>query len=108
MRMNGKRMTNRKALKESYQLVYSELSQLIREADPIHLIEAGAPDDEYGPEVSTILAGLREARSVEDVQRIVHEVFVRWFGADIAGPVTDYSNLSTNIWAWRTRSSAPK
>jgi len=106
--MSGKRTTNQKASRESYQLAYSELSQLIREADPIALIAAGAPADEYGPEVSTILARLRETRSVDDVQRMVHEVFVRWFGADIAGSITDYSDLSKNIWAWRTRASEPK
>ena len=61
--MSGKRTTNQKALRESYRLAFSELSRLIEEADPIGLAAAGAPDDEYGPQVSTILAGIRESES---------------------------------------------
>jgi catechol 2,3-dioxygenase-like lactoylglutathione lyase family enzyme len=58
--MSGKRATDQKTLKESYRLAYSELSRLIEEADPIGLVAAGAPTDEYGPEVAEILARLRE------------------------------------------------
>ena len=106
--MTGKRGTNQKALKESYRLAYAELSRLVEEADPIGLVAGGAPADEYGPEVSTILAGIRECASVESVQQMVHAVFVRWFGEDIAGHVSNYSDLSKNIWAWKTRASEPQ
>ena len=42
------------SLKAVYGSLYSHVSRLLREADPLGLIAMGAPDDEYGPEVSTI------------------------------------------------------
>ena len=88
----------RQSLKAAYSGLYSEVSRLLREDDPIGLITMGAPDDEYDPEVSTILPRLREANAPVDVQRIVYEEFGRWFGADIAGPLTDYANVAEKIW----------
>jgi hypothetical protein len=89
------------SLKAEYGALYTEVSRLMREADPIRLIGIGAPDDEYDVEVRTILPRLREAKSPDDVQRIVHEEFARWFGADIAGSAAQYADVSKNIWeAW--------
>ena len=88
-------------VKAAYGPLYTEVSRLLREADPIRLIVIGAPDDEYDPEVSTILPRLCEAKSPDDVQRIVHEEFAHWFGAEIAGSAAQYAAVSKNIWeAW--------
>ena len=86
------------SLQAAYGSLYADVSHLLREADPLGLIAIGAPDDEYDPEVSTILPRLREANTAVDVQRIVHEEFVRWFGADIAGPITDYADIAERMW----------
>ena len=86
------------SLKAAYGSLYSDVSRLLREADPIGLSAMGAPDDEYDPEVSTILPRLHKANAAVDVQRIVHEEFVRWFGADIAGPITNYADVAGRIW----------
>jgi hypothetical protein len=92
------------SLRAGYGGLYSEVSRLLREADPIRLIAIGAPDDEYDPEVRTILPRLSEANSAGDVQRIVHEEFVRWFSAEIAGPEARYAAVSKEIWrAWKRR-----
>jgi hypothetical protein len=73
----------------------------MREADPIRLIAIGAPEDEYDVEVRTILPRLREAKSADDVQRIVHEEFVHWFNAEIAGSAARYADVSKKLWeAW--------
>ena len=97
--MTKRRRRRQETLQETYGMLYSEVSRLLREADPIRLIVMGAPDDEYDPEVSTILPRLREADSTADVQRIVYEEFAQWFGADLAGPATDYEDVSKKIWA---------
>ncbi|MBI2361346.1 MAG: hypothetical protein HYV04_20965 [Deltaproteobacteria bacterium] len=97
--MSENRRKKRESLKAEYGSLYTEVSRLLRKADPIRLIVIGAPHDEYDPEVSTILPRLREAKSPADVQRIVHEEFVHWFGAEIAGPSTHYAGVSENIWA---------
>jgi hypothetical protein len=62
------------------------------------LIAMGAPADAYDPEISTILPRLRAARGAVDVQKFVHEEFVRWFGADLVGPLTDYTEVAEKIW----------
>src|SRR5262245_60733127 len=96
--MTEGRRKRSESLKAAYGNLYADMSRLFREADPMSLIAMGAPDDEYDPEVSTILPRLREARTAADVQRIVHEEFVRWFGADLVGPLTDYAEIAERIW----------
>src|SRR5215813_12566709 len=96
--MTEGRRKGRQALKAAYGSLYADVSRLLREADPIGLIAMGAPDDEYDPAVSTILPRLHEARVAVDVQRIVHEEFVRWFGADLIGPLADYAEVAEKIW----------
>jgi len=86
------------SLKTAYGSLYADVSRLLHEADPLGLIAMGAPADEYTPEVSTILPRLREAKAAVDVQRIVHEEFVRWFGVDLVGPLTDYADVAEKIW----------
>jgi hypothetical protein len=96
--MTEGRLKRRESLKAAYGSLRSDVSCLLCGADPIRLIAIGAPDDEYDPEVGTILPRLREATSAVDVQRIVHEEFVRWFEADIAGSVTVYGDVAEKIW----------
>ena len=56
-------------------------------------------EDEYEPEVSTIIPRLKDANSAEDVRRIVHEEFLHWFdGEDTAGPESAYSRIAQDIW----------
>src|SRR3989338_5351665 len=96
--MSEGRKKRSESLKAAYGTLYTEVSQLLREADPIRLIVIGAPDDEYDVEVSTILPRLREAKSPRDVQRIMHEEFVQWFGAETAGPAAHYARVSEDVW----------
>lgn len=99
--MSEGRKKRQDSLKAAYGNLYTEVSRLLREADPIRLIAIGTPDDEYDPEVSTILPRLRDAKSVDDVQRIVHEEFVHWFGVETAGPAVHYTGVSEEVWeAW--------
>lgn len=69
----------RKRLKREYRALFDEVSAILFRWDPIG-INGGVNTDEYDPEAATIVGRLREARSVEDVERIVREELVRWFG----------------------------
>jgi hypothetical protein len=61
--------------------------------------------DEYDPEAGTILPRLQSCKSSADALRAVHEEFVRWFGADTAGPQESYGNIASEIWQlWVARS----
>jgi len=49
--------------------------------------------------VSTVIPRLKDANSAEDVKRIVHEEFLRWFdGEETAGPASAYSRIAQDIW----------
>lgn len=75
------------------------VSQALRDADPIRLIQRGAPLDEYDPEVGTVLPRLRGATSCSDVRTILYEEFVHWFGDEVAGRIEQYDQAAENIWA---------
>src|SRR5215467_6977321 len=84
--------------KEDYQNLYRSLTGLLYRHDPIGLAAADCPKDEYEPEVGTIIPRHKEAKSVEDVRRIVHEEFLHWFGKEVAGPESAYSGIAQDIW----------
>ena len=82
-----------------YKTLYRGLAELLYRHDPIGLAAAEFPKDEYEPEVGTIIPRLKDAESEEDVRRIVHQEFLRWFGEDTAGPESAYRGIAHDIWA---------
>ena len=70
----------------------------IAQADPIRLLELGAPGDEYDAEVTAIMPLLISARSREEVRALVRDEFVRRFGDETAGPPERYDEAATAIW----------
>ena len=98
----------REQLKLKYKSLFDRLSQLLFEADPMD-INYGSNTDEYDPEVGTILPRLESARSLEDVQAIVHEEFCRWFDPETAGSQEHYAAVSQQIWSeWCKFKSKPR
>ena len=85
--------------RKDYQNLHRALTALLYRHDPIGLAAAGCPKDEYEPEVSTIIPRLKEAKSAEDVRRLVYREFLRWFdGEETAGPEAAYSSIAQDIW----------
>ena len=82
-----------------YRLLVSAVEQAIHAADPIGLLDIGAPADEYSPEIDTILPRLAGVQDVSDVTNVLHEEFVRWFDQRIAGPRDAYEAPAHRIWA---------
>lgn len=87
----------REELRRRYGLAYDRLSNILFTEDPIR-INFGEKTDEYEPEVGTILPRLRDCRSADDVRRVVHEEFVRWFDASTAGPTENYQTIAMRVW----------
>jgi hypothetical protein len=82
-----------------YQSRHRELSELLYRHDPVGLAVAGAPKDEYESEVSTVIPKLKDATGPDDVRRIVHQEFLRWFEDEqTAGPECAYSAIACEIW----------
>ena len=91
-------MISKDAMKARYQSLVAGVERPINQADPIGLLKGGAPADEYGPEIGTIVPRVVNAQSIEEVTTVLHEEFVRWFGKDTAGPRHPYEAPAGKIW----------
>ena len=89
---------SRRELLQGRGAVVSAVEALLFRHDPIG-INFGHNTDEYRPEAETVTIRLPEANSPRDVMRIVHEEFVHWFGASIAGPRDRYAEIADRVWA---------
>ena len=78
--------------------LFAAVTRAINVADPIGLLASGAPDDEYWPELRTVVPRLAKTQSIQECQEILHEEFVRWFSADTAGPPEAYASLAVDLW----------
>jgi len=87
----------RRRLKAQYADLFQSVSALLFRHDPIG-INFEENTDEYEPEVGTILPRLETCHSAEDVLRVVHEEFVRWFDAGTAGSLERYREIAAEIW----------
>jgi hypothetical protein len=74
------------------------LEAMLFRHDPIG-IDFENNTDEYRSESQTILLRRAEAKTQDELRRIVHEEFVRWFGDDIAGPQIRYDAIADELWA---------
>ena len=98
---------SRRRLKKEYGELFQSISALLFEHDPIS-INYETNRDEYEPEVETILPRLKGCHSAEDVRRVVHEEFIRWFGAEDVGPENRYEQIAKQIWDIWQKSEAAK
>ena len=70
--------------RQQYDLAFKLIRESVAQWDPMGLIGGGAPPDEWDHEVARLLAGLRGARSTDDVTAAVAAVFCDTLGA--SGP----------------------
>lgn len=98
-------LRERDALRQQNGRLFDACVKEFYRADPLKLAPL-APLDEYEPQVVTVLPRLAECTGQPDVQRVLHEEFGKWFGAD-AGPPERYSKLSYVVWALHERAANP-
>jgi hypothetical protein len=91
-------LEERRRLKTEYGELFDTVSALLFRHDPIGIAFDNENSDEYDPEAGTILPRLRNCESVSDVQRVLHDEFVRWFDAGNAGPEERYALIASEIW----------
>ncbi len=87
----------RRHLQAQYGELFDSTEALLFRHDPIG-INFEDNTDEYEAEVRTILPRLNTCHSVPDVQKVVHEEFVRWFDDQIAGPPERYAQIAFELW----------
>jgi hypothetical protein len=88
---------DRSAIKQEFGALYADVLALLFKADPVG-INFKDNTDEYEPEVDTILPRLSSCKGAADVEKVVHEEFVRWFDRDTAGPPGSYRVVARQIW----------
>jgi hypothetical protein len=88
----------RAALRQRYGSLYEFVLDLLFEVDPAG-INFETNTDEYEPEVDTILPRLEGDKTVEDLQKIVYEEFMRWFGVETAGSAGNYLGIARRLHA---------
>jgi hypothetical protein len=54
--------------------------EVVNSHDPIALLEIGAPDDEYDPEIADLVRLVLAEEPIQEAA--VNDVWVRWFGED--------------------------
>ena len=63
-------------LSKAYTKLHAQLCEIFYNEDPDGMgVSAGAPDDEYSPEVSNLIPRLRDLSDREAVARVVREIF---------------------------------
>ena len=67
---------HRAALRSEFSSLYDAVLAILFDADPVG-INFEFNTDEYEPEVGTILPRLSKCHSVDDLQRVIHEEFLR-------------------------------
>ena len=84
-------------LRAEYRELFDSMAALLYRHDPIG-IRFENNTDEYESEARTILPRLRSCHSADDVLRVIHAEFVRWFDSDIAGPPERYEKIASEVW----------
>ena len=103
-------------LKRKFGELYPEVLAIIQRHDPIGIAFVG--DNEYDPELGTILLRLGDAHSEDDLRRIIYEEFVWWFSdyklqtwqerlaTTSAGTEEKYQEIAHEIWLLLQRKGA--
>jgi len=86
---------------------FAAISSEMLHCDPINL-DYGFNPDEYYPEAAAVIPRLSSCSSSEDVLLVLHEEFCHFFGKDMAGPESAYTELANKIWMIITDTVASK
>ncbi len=97
-------LETRRQLRAVYGELFDATAALLFRHDPIGIGFDNPNTDEYEPEAETILPRVSSCHSSGEVVRVVHEEFVRWFGAGNAGPQESYKQIASDLWQLWQRS----
>lgn len=89
---------HRLAALDGQELLVDELTAVLFEADPIGL-NFDTNTDEYAAEAQSIALRLPEVSDLDQLRELVHQEFVRWFDADLAGSPSMYTALTQKVLA---------
>ena len=84
--------------KKAYLELRAKVAEALNAADPIGLIAAGGPSDEYDGETTLVTARLVRANSAAELCAAIHAVFLKSFDEATAGPLDHYASLAASLW----------
>jgi hypothetical protein len=87
----------RQQLRSEFGPLYGRVSAVLFEEDPgeVNYVDN---TDEYESEADLIVPLLRDCSSAQDVQRVVHGVFLNMFSKETANPPSRFRRISERIW----------
>jgi hypothetical protein len=88
----------REQVRQAHPALFAAVSGAMFRHDPVE-INYQFNTDEYDAEAGTVIPRLKDCASSDELASVLHEEFVRWFGAETAGPRDRYRDLSADIWA---------
>ncbi len=89
------RRRSRDRVKATYPQLFDEITAILVTYDPLGVM-SDENSDEYEPETGTILPRLQHATSAAEVERIVQDEFLYWFG--MGGAEHDLRGAAHAIW----------
>jgi len=96
--MNSNPLFGERRARDRYDLLVADVTRAINDADPVSLLEIGCPEDEYSPEVGTIVPRVAKAASPAEVRTILYEEFERWFGDSGVRQAAAFDVPAEKIW----------
>lgn len=71
---------------------------IINKCDPLYLIEAGAPRDEYDDYIPEIATKATSCLSIEELALLIREVFFKVFGDSVHDEHDRYRAAAEEAW----------
>ncbi len=87
------------------------ISRILFKYDPAQLKNM-VPDDEYDPEADAILLGLKNVKTVAEVEELCKKVILKWFSQfvleDCMDSIPDMSREIWLFWIQTNQKNSPK
>jgi hypothetical protein len=83
--------------KKLYSDFFLKIRAIVNRHDPIGLLAASSPNDEYDPEVADLIVHFRDMNNEEEAVRITFDIFARSFGIETAGTIVRYRLLAAEL-----------
>ncbi len=84
-----------------YRRLFKRVRTIINGCDPMGLIAAGCPADEYDQEVSLVLIAMKDAISQADLRARIKGVFAERFSPTDVAWHFKWGELARELWAIR-------
>jgi hypothetical protein len=95
----------RDAIRNSDPALFANVSRVLFECDPIGL-NFVSNTDEHESEAGTIIPRLQTAKGVDEVEQIVYDELMKWFGPAVVRPTTNVRGCAERLWSLRASLSA--